>query len=58
MAIVRARNPAPMPDVTVTPAEHNPGELLLDVTAARILTTVDSKEHWSARGQRQTASTA
>jgi hypothetical protein len=34
------QNPAPVPDVTVTPAEHNPGELLLDVTAARILTTV------------------
>ena len=27
----------PVPDVTVTPAAHSPGELLLDVIAARIL---------------------
>ena len=27
----------PAPDVTVTPAAHSPGELLLDVIAARIL---------------------
>ena len=30
----------PVPDVTVTRTAHNPGELLLDVIAARILTTV------------------
>ena len=30
----------PVPDVTVTRTAHNPGELLLDVIAARILTTL------------------
>ena len=31
------QNPPPVPDVTVTRHAHNPGELLLDVVAARIL---------------------
>jgi len=34
------RNPAPAPEVTATPNAHSPGELLLDVIAARILTAV------------------
>ncbi len=34
------QNPAPVPDVTVTRHAHSPGELLLDVIAARILTAV------------------
>jgi hypothetical protein len=34
------QNPAPTPDVTATPTAHTPGELLLDVIAARILTAV------------------
>ena len=34
------QNPAPAPDVTATPDAHSPGELLLDVIAARILTAV------------------
>ena len=34
------QNPAPTADVTATPDAHSPGELLLDVIAARILTAV------------------
>lgn len=34
------QNPAPAPDVTVTRTAHSPGELLLDVMAARILWAV------------------
>ena len=34
------QNPAPAPEVTATPNAHSPGELLLDVIAARILTAV------------------
>jgi hypothetical protein len=34
------QNPAPASDVTVTRQAHSPGELLLDVAAARILTVV------------------
>ena len=34
------QNPAPMPDVTATRDARSPGELLLDVIAARILTAV------------------
>jgi hypothetical protein len=34
------QNPAPAPDLTMTRHAHSPGELLLDVVAARILTAV------------------
>ena len=34
------QNPTPAPEVTATPDAHSPGELLLDVIAARILTAV------------------
>ena len=34
------QNPPPVPDVTATRHAHNPGELLLDVVAARILTAL------------------
>ena len=33
-------NPAPVPHITVTRHAHSPGELLLDVAAARILTAI------------------
>ena len=45
------QNPAPAPDVTATPDAHSPGELLLDVIAARILTA----EAPIAHGQPRTA---
>ena len=35
----------PAPDVTVTPAAHSPGELLLDVIAARILGLAPFSQH-------------
>jgi hypothetical protein len=34
------QNPAPAPEVTAIPDAHSPGELMLDVIAARILTAV------------------
>ena len=34
------QNPAPVPHITATRHAHNPGELLLDVAAARILTAI------------------
>jgi len=39
----------PVPDVTVTPAAHSPGELLLDVIAARILSLVTPFSHDNPR---------
>jgi hypothetical protein len=36
------QNPVPVPDITVTRHAHSPGELLLDVIAARILTVAAS----------------
>ena len=35
----------PVPDITVTPTAHSPGELLLDVIAARILSLVTPFSH-------------
>jgi hypothetical protein len=41
--------PIPVPDLTVTPAAHSPGELLLDVIAARILSLVTPFAHDNPR---------
>ena len=46
----------PVPDITVTPQTHSPGELLLDVIAARILTAAAALTQ-DKPGQPATAST-